>query len=100
MKHNIDDAFLRRFQSVIHFPLPKPAERLRLWRDAIPAAVTPEASLDWPKLAEQFELSGGVIINVLRHACLRAMARDDAVLRSEDVFEGIRRELLKEGRTL
>jgi len=100
MKHNIDDAFLRRFQSVIHFPLPKAAERLRLWREAIPAATTPEASLDWPKLAEQFELSGGVIVNVLRYACLRAMARDDAVLRSEDVHEGIRRELLKEGRTL
>ena len=99
MKHNIDDAFLRRFQSVIHFPLPKTAERLRLWRDAIPAAVKPEAALDLPRLAEQFELSGGTIINVLRYACLRAMARGDAVLRVEDVSEGVRRELLKEGRT-
>ena len=100
MKHNIDDAFLRRFQSVIHFPLPKAAERLRLWRDAIPAAVKPEAALDLPKLAEQFELSGGTIINVLRYACLRALARGDAVLRVEDVNEGVRRELLKEGRTV
>ncbi|OYU84395.1 MAG: AAA family ATPase, partial [Burkholderiales bacterium PBB5] len=48
MKHNIDEAFLRRFQSVIHFPLPKPAERLRLWREAIPAAVQPDPALDLP----------------------------------------------------
>ena len=99
MKQNIDDAFLRRFQSVIHFPLPKAAERLRLWREAIPAEVTLEPSLDLERLAQQFELSGGTILNVLRYACLRAMARADAVLRAEDVSEGVRRELLKEGRT-
>lgn len=100
MKHNIDEAFLRRFQSVIHFALPKPAERLRLWREAIPAAVQPDPALDLPRLAQQHELSGGTIVNVLRHACLRAMARGDAVLRGDDVHEGVRRELLKEGRAL
>ena len=100
MKQNIDDAFLRRFQSVIHFPLPKAAERLRLWREAIPAEVSLEPALDLERLAQQFELSGGTIINVLRYACLRAMARGDAVLRAEDTSEGVRRELLKEGRTV
>jgi ATPase family associated with various cellular activities (AAA) len=100
MKQNIDDAFLRRFQSVIHFPLPKAAERLRLWLEAIPAEVTLEPALDLERLAQQFELSGGTILNVLRYACLRAMARGDAVLRAEDTSEGVRRELLKEGRTV
>ena len=100
MKQNIDDAFLRRFQSVIHFPLPKAAERLRLWREAIPAEVRLEPALDLERLAQQFELSGGTILNVLRYACLRAMARGDAVLRAEDTSEGVRRELLKEGRTV
>lgn len=98
LKHNIDDAFLRRFHNVVHFPLPKAPERLRLWRDAIPAAVTPEPALDLPRLAQQHELSGGTIVAVLRHACLRALARGDAVLRAADVDEGVRRELLKEGR--
>ena len=100
MKQNIDDAFLRRFQSVIHFPLPKAAERLRLWREAIPAEVSLEPALDLDRLAQQFELSGGTILNVLRYACLRAMARGDAVLRADDTSEGVRRELLKEGRTV
>jgi hypothetical protein len=100
MKQNIDDAFLRRFQSVIHFPLPKSAERLRLWREAIPAEVSLEPGLDLERLAQRFVLSGGTILNVLRYACLRAMARGDAVLRAEDTSEGVRRELLKEGRTV
>ncbi len=100
LRHNIDDAFLRRFQSVVHFPLPKPPERLRLWREGIPDAVTADRELDLHRLAQQHELSGGTIVNVLRYACLRALARGDAVLRAEDVDEGVRRELLKEGRAL
>ncbi len=100
LRHNIDDAFLRRFQSVVQFPLPKPAERLRLWREGIPDAVRADAALDLPRLAQQHELSGGTIVNVLRYACLRSLARGEAVLRAEDVEEGVRRELLKEGRAL
>jgi hypothetical protein len=100
LRHHIDDAFLRRFQSVVHFALPKAAERLRLWREGIPAEVRPEAALDLARLAQQHELSGGTIVNVLRYACLRALARGDAVLCADDVDEGVRRELLKEGRAL
>ena len=100
LRHNIDEAFLRRFQSVVHFPLPRPAERLRLWREGIPAAVRVDDALDLPRLAQQHELAGGSIVNVLRYACLRSLARGDGLLRAEDVDEGVRRELLKEGRTL
>ncbi|MBJ2158001.1 ATP-binding protein [Variovorax sp. IB41] len=100
LRHNIDDAFLRRFQSVVQFPLPRPPERLRLWREGIPDAVRPDPALDLTRLAQQHELSGGTIVNVLRHACLRSLARGDGLLRAEDVDEGVRRELLKEGRAL
>ncbi|RVT49019.1 ATP-binding protein [Rubrivivax albus] len=98
LKHHIDDAFLRRFHSVVHFALPRAAERLRLWRAAVPAMVTAEPSLDFAALAQQHEIAGGTIVAVLRHACLQALARGDAVLRASDVDEGIRRELRKEGR--
>jgi len=100
MRHNIDDAFMRRFHSVVHFPLPKAPERLRLWREGIPAAVQPEPALNLQRLAQQHEISGGTIVNVLRYACLRSLARGDTVLAAADVDEGIRRELLKEGRAL
>jgi hypothetical protein len=85
---------------VVQFPLPKAAERLRLWRESIPDGVRLDEALDLPRLAQQHELSGGTIVNVLRYGCLRALARGDDVLRAEDVEEGVRRERLKEGRAL
>lgn len=100
LRHNIDDAFLRRFQAVLPFTLPRPAERLRLWREGFPATVTLEPTLDLARIAQQHELSGGTILNIVRWCCLRALGRSENRIRAEDVHEGIRRELQKEGRAL
>ena len=36
-RENLDEAFTRRFESIIFFPMPRPEERLRLWtRDSHP----------------------------------------------------------------
>ena len=98
LKHNIDDAFMRRFQSVVTFPLPRAPERLRLWREAFPARVTFDEKLDLSRIADRHELSGGTIMNVARYASLRALARGDARILARDVEEGVQRELIKEGR--
>ncbi len=100
LRHHIDEAFLRRFQSVVAFALPKAPERLRLWREGFPSAVALEHAVDLPRIAQQHELSGGSIMNVVRWCCLRAIGRDSTTIRADDIDEGIRRELLKEGRTL
>jgi hypothetical protein len=98
LRHNIDDAFLRRFQSIVEFPLPRAAERLRIWREAFPGKVTLGPSLDLVRLADRHELSGGTIVNVTRYAALRALSRGEEVILADDIEEGIRRELQKEGR--
>ncbi len=100
LRHHIDDAFSRRFHSVVPFAMPKAPERLRLWREGFPAQVDLAPGLDLERLAQAHELSGGTIMNVVRHACLRALGRGEAVVRSDDVEEGVRRELLKEGRSV
>ena len=100
LKTNIDEAFMRRFQSVVHFPMPGPAERLRLWREAFSRNARLEAAIDLCVLAEKHEVSGGTIMNVVRHASLAALARGTELVLLEDLEEGIRRELLKEGRAL
>lgn len=96
---NVDSAFARRFEHVISFPMPKAGERLRLWRSATPDALTLEGGLDLREIAEQAEISGGAILNVLRHAALKSATRGEAILRRADIAEGIRRELAKEGRS-
>ena len=41
LRHHLDEAFLRRLQVVVEFPMPAEADRLRLWRKMFP----PEAPL-------------------------------------------------------
>ena len=100
MKSNIDDAFLRRFQSIIQFPMPKPAERERLWREAFSAQSRLGDDVDLARLAARHELSGGSIMNVVRFASLRALSRNSNLIIGEDLDEGVRRELHKEGRSV
>ena len=99
LKINIDDAFLRRFQSIIHFPIPKAPERARLWTDAIPRRARLEEHISVDRLADQYDLPGGTIVNVVRYASLKALSRGGSTIVQDDLEEGIRRELRKEGRT-
>jgi len=100
LKINIDDAFIRRFQSVVYFPMPKPAERLRIWNNAFSRKAVLEEKIDLGRIAEKHELSGGTIMNVVRYCSLKTLSRNKNTIMLEDVEEGIRREFLKEGRTL
>jgi ATPase family associated with various cellular activities (AAA) len=95
---NIDEAFLRRFQSVIHFPQPRPSERLLLWQKSLPQAVSLHTDVDLRAIAEQYTLSGADIVNVVHFCCLQAMARNSSNLTRDELTEGIHRELQKLGK--
>jgi len=93
----LDEAFARRFQSAIRFPMPDVAARARLWRDCFANQRFAVADIDFDELAQRHELAGGAIINVLRYACLNAVQRTPAVIEVYDLIEGIRREKQKDG---
>ena len=96
LRENLDDAFARRFESIIYFPLPRPEERLILWRQGFSPKARLEKAIDLDKLAKEHTLSGGAIMNVIRYASLQALQRDSEVVLLEDVLQGIRREYAKE----
>jgi hypothetical protein len=100
LKGNIDEAFARRFQSMIYFPMPSPAERLRLWRGAFSVASRLDESVDFESLAVEFELSGGAIMNILRYASLMALRCGTELIGMQDIRQGIRREFRKSGKIL
>jgi adenylate kinase family enzyme len=100
LKSNIDEAFARRFHSMIYFPMPSVAERLRLWTGAFSEPSRLDPSIDFQRLATEFELSGGAIRNVLRYASLMAVRREIQRIRLNDIREGIRREYRKSGKVL
>lgn len=96
LRDNLDEAFARRFESIIYFPLPRPEERALLWRRGFPAQARLDAAIDLDKLAREHELSGSSIMNAIRYAALQTLERGSAVIALEDVQAGIRREYVKE----
>jgi SpoVK/Ycf46/Vps4 family AAA+-type ATPase len=97
LKDNFDDAFLRRFQSIIYFPLPDEVERLLLWKKGF----SPKANLknlDLEMIAYKYELSGANIMNVIRLVSLMAINRGSDVIEMDDIVLAIRREKYKEGK--
>lgn len=98
MRNNIDDAFIRRFNSILKFSLPNPEERSRIWRNAFPEkrafwkkpvladvggsmVVQNQEPVDIPELVKKYELSGGCIMNVVHYASLKAVERQNQLAR-------------------
>jgi AAA+ superfamily predicted ATPase len=100
LKANIDEAFARRFQSVIYFPKPDPEQRLRLWEGTLNARCRLADDVRLEKLAEDHELSGGAIINVVRYGAVKALQMNRAAISYHDLTKGITKELRKEGKTI
>ena len=98
LKGNLDDAFSRRFQSMIYFPVPDKIQRLELWQKAFDKKVIVDEEIDWQKIADDYVISGGSIINVLRHCSIKAMQRDKKKIVLRDLETGIRKEFRKEGK--
>jgi hypothetical protein len=98
LANHVDEAFARRFELFVHFPMPKQNERYRIWQKGLPPNASLEAGTDLSQIAGRYELSGGMIMNVIRYASLRAIARGESVLRQQDLLDGIRREYAKENR--
>jgi hypothetical protein len=95
---HVDEAFSRRFEQLIHFPMPRQAERLLIWKKGLPRMASLEPGTDLAQIAARYELSGGMIMNVIRFASLQAISRGEQVLRQQDLLDGIRREYAKENR--
>ena len=74
LKSNIDEAFSRRFQSVVYFPMPSEELRRDLWHNMLPKKWLGQNADKLLTQAAETELSGGSIINVVRK-CALAMAR-------------------------
>ena len=97
-KNNIDDAFARRFQSFIYFPLPKSAERLAIWENSFPGKAQLHERIDLPFISKKYELTGANIMNIVQYACLRALNRKNMIIYEEDLLKGIEKEFFKEGK--
>jgi AAA+ superfamily predicted ATPase len=100
MRNNLDEAFTRRLQSIIHFAKPQPRERFRIWNQAFSKQCEKPAKEELERIANQYELAGGSIMNVVQYASLLALHRNDNKITIEDIIEGVKKEYNKEGKTI
>jgi len=95
-KSNIDEAFLRRFNNIIHFPKPDVNERLKLWQNCIPGSLTLDKNIQLKQLAAKYELTGAMIINIMQYATIRTFASGNETILNEIIADGIRKEFNKD----
>ena len=98
LKHNLDVAMTRRFQSLIYFPWPKPDERAMIWKKSLPPGFEYPNRISFEKLA-RYDFSGANIANVIKSCCVKAAKRGDYILNIDDLSRFIRVEYAKESRT-
>jgi adenylate kinase family enzyme len=97
LRANIDEAFLRRLDCVVEFPVPEQAERLAIWRRALPPAAPLADDADLVFLARKFKLAGGHIRNIALTAAFLAAA-DDSSIGMRHLARATRREYQKLGK--
>ncbi len=97
---NVDEAFTRRFQTMVHFPPPRPEERFEIWNKAFPDKIEIAADVDLRQVAARYELTGAGILNVVHYCAIEALADESRRINRERLEAAILREFVKEGKVV
>lgn len=71
-----------------------------LWKKGFSEKCLLEEKVELNKIASDYELAGGSIINVVHFCSLMALSRDSNIILRKDILEGIKREFTKKGMTI
>jgi hypothetical protein len=99
LRANLDDAFTRRLDMVVDFPVPDESARLALWQRCMSPPVPARRDLDLDFYARAFPLSGGNIRSAaITAAYLAAEAKSE--IDERHITAAIQQEFRKLGRLL
>jgi ATP-dependent 26S proteasome regulatory subunit len=99
LKKNMDDAFTRRLQYVVHFPFPDEVSRLDIWKNIFPEEAPVEENLDYEFFAKEFKLAGGNIKNIALGAAFFAAEHNESIS-LDHILQASKREYQKIRRPL
>ncbi len=97
---NIDEAFSRRFQAMVHFPKPDKKQQKLLWERLFKKSFELDENVDLDYFTQTYDLSAGEMINVLRYCALAAAKRNKKLINRKDIIKGIQREYQKSNKTI
>ena len=102
-KADIDVGFLRRLRFIVDFVPPGPAQRLALWRMALPETTPDGARLlddvDWGLLADRVTLTGADIKSAALGAAFLARS-EGCLIGMRHLLAAVQREMAKRGQVL
>lgn len=96
MEDGIDQAFARRFQNMLYFPVPNAEQRRLLWENIFGDQLPLADDVDFGEIAQGYEMTGGNMANVLRSCALAAVKRDPILVTGRDIAGAIKRELRRD----
>jgi hypothetical protein len=99
LRANLDDAFTRRLDAIVDFPMPDEDQRRLLWERCLGGTVPLAPDVDLDFCARQFELAGGHIRSITVTAAYLAAGRGGRVGMA-DLMAATQREYRKLGRLL
>jgi hypothetical protein len=97
LRANLDEAFLRRLDVIVDFPMPEEDDRRKLWALHLRPDLPRTNDIDLDFLSAAFKLSGGNIRNICLAAAFLAAAQDRPVTML-DLIRATEREYQKLGR--
>ncbi|HEY9694208.1 MAG TPA: ATP-binding protein [Oculatellaceae cyanobacterium] len=99
LRSNMDTAFERRLRFIIEFVLPDAKNRHLIWQGIFPENAPCSPDLDLEFLAQNFEITGADIRNIVLTAAFLA-ANDGGVIEMVHLIRAVRREHQKRGQIL
>jgi SpoVK/Ycf46/Vps4 family AAA+-type ATPase len=97
LRKNIDEAFARRMNFAVEFPIPQESDRYRIWESIFPEEAPLGQDLDLYFLARQFTITGGNIRNIVLASAFLA-AQDGGLITMENIIRATKREYQKMGK--
>ena len=98
LKENLDEAFFRRFQSVLYFPVPNERLREELWQKMIPEEWLGENADDLLHEAATAGFSGGSMVNIIQTCAVKLHGAAKPQLTLELLRSAMKKEQEKEGK--
>jgi hypothetical protein len=88
---HINPAHRKKFQSQIAFPKPDAEQRLKLWQTLFNGPLS--VAVDFTLIAQEFEVTGGDIVNILRHCAILAVKKGNTAITTDEIALSIRKTM-------
>ena len=94
-RENIDDAFIRRCNTIIHFPKPESKERYSLWQKAFRGDIILMKDVNLRQLSESYELTGAEIKDIVHAISLKKRAKNKYSVYHREIISEIQKQIKK-----